>query len=373
MLIDGRARLDKRTKNLVKRLRPDDIAIIDHQDLDRVTAEALLDTQVKVVINASQFCSGRYPNTGPLLLINAGLVLIDKIGNKVFEKVSEGDRLMVKESSVYKDGKKVAQGKLLTFDSLDNLLKLARENITGEIDKFATNTLSYIQKEKGIVTAVQALPDLKVAMANKHCLIVVRGYDYKADLKMLKPYIRDIRPVLIGVDGGADALLEEGLKPDIIIGDMDSASDRALHLGTQLIVHAYNNGQAPGLRRLKKLKLEGSMLKASGTSEDVAMLLAYEKGAELVVLVGSHANMVEFLDKGRQGMASTFLTRLRVGDRLVDAKGVSKLYQARAKLGHLIVLLAAAMVAVLAIIITSPTVRNFMNLVFSRIQLTLGL
>lgn len=373
MLIDGRARLDKKTKNLVKRLRPDDIAIIDHQDLDRVSAEALLDSQVKVVVNASKFCSGRYPNTGPLLLINAGLVLIDNIGSKIFDSVDEGERLMIKESVVYKDGRKVAQGQLLTFDNLENILKQARENITDEIDKFATNTLAYVQKEKGVVTAVQELPQLKVDLANKHCLIVVRGYDYKADLKMLKPYIRDIHPILIGVDGGADALLEEGLKPDIVIGDMDSASDKALRSGAQLIVHAYKNGQAPGLERLKKLNLEGNVLKASGTSEDVAMYLAYEKGAELMVLVGSHANMVEFLDKGRQGMASTFLTRLKVGDRLVDAKGVSKLYQAKAKLGHLIIILAAAMVAVLAIITTSPTVRNFMSLVFSRIQLTLGL
>lgn len=373
MLIDGRARIDKKTKNLVKRLRPDDIAIIDHQDLDRVTAEALLDTKVKVVINASSFCSARYPNTGPLLLINAGLVLLDNVGDKIFTSVNEGDRLMIKQSVVYKDGRKIVNGKLLTFDNLENLLEKARSNITSEIDKFAVNTLSYVQKEKGIVTAVQELPYLKIALAKRHCLIVVRGYDYKADLKMLKPYIRDIKPALIGVDGGADALLEEGLVPDIVIGDMDSASDKALRSGAQLIVHAYKNGKAPGLQRLEKLGLEGSVLKAAGTSEDVAMLLAYEKGAQLLVLVGSHANMIEFLDKGREGMASTFLTRLKVGDRLVDAKGVSNLYQPKAHIGHLITLLAAAMVAVLAIITASPTVRNLMSLIFSRIQLTLGL
>lgn len=375
MLIDGTAKLDKKTKNLVKRLRPSDIAIIDHLDLDRVAAEALLETDVKVILNASAFCSGRYPNTGPLLLSKADVVLIENIGQEIFKTALEGQRLMVKtaDGEVYKDGNKIGQGDVLTAEKLQKVLRAAKDNISNEIDKFAVNTLSYVQKEKGIITAIGYLPELRTSLANKHCLIVARGYDYKEDLKMLRPYIRDIRPVLIGVDGGADALLEEGLKPDIIIGDMDSATDKALKSGAQLIVHAYKNGKAPGLSRLEKLSLEAKVLKAAGTSEDVAMLLAYEKGAELLVLVGSHANLVEFLDKGRQGMASTFLMRLKVGDRLVDAKGVNKLYQAKAKPSHLIIIAAAAMVAVLAIISTSPVVRNLISLVFSRIQLTLGL
>ncbi|TET54677.1 MAG: hypothetical protein E3J54_01650 [Actinobacteria bacterium] len=372
MLIDGRAKLDRRTKNLVKRLRQDDIAIIDHEDVDRVTAEALLATGVKVVLNKARFSSGRYPNTGPLLLIKAGLLLIDDIGPKIFNSVSEGDRLMVKEDAVFKDGEKIANGDILSQKKVESILAEAKNNVSKEIDKFAVNTLSYVQKEKGFVTSVQNLPDLDFDLTDRHCLIVVRGYDYKDDLKMLRPYIRDVRPILIGVDGGADAILAEGLKPDIIIGDMDSASDKALRAGRQLIVHAYKNGQAPGIERIKKLDLNADVLKAAGTSEDIAMLLAYEKGAELLVLVGSHANLVEFLDKGREGMASTFLMRLKVGDRLVDAKGVSKLYQAKAKFSYLIILLAAAMVAVLAIIFTSPNVRNILNLIFSRIQLTLG-
>jgi len=373
VLIDGRARLDKRTKNLVKRLREDDIAIIDHIDVDRVSAEALLATGVKVVVNAAPFCSGRYPNTGPLLLMKADLTLIDDAGAGIFDLVSEGERVMVKEGAVYKDGQKIAEGEVLTETALDEKLELAKKNISNEIDKFAINTLTYVQKEKGFVTVVQDLPELKISLAKRHCLIVVRGYDYKEDLKMLRSYIRDIKPVLIGVDGGADALIDEGLHPDIIIGDMDSVSDKALLSGAHLIVHAYQNGKAPGLKRVEELNLQADVLKAVGTSEDIAMLLGYEKGAELLVLVGSHANLVEFLDKGREGMASTFLMRLKVGDRLVDAKGVSKLYQPKTKIGHLIILLAAAMVAVLAVISTSPTVRNFINLVFSRIQLTLGL
>ena len=373
MLIDGTAKLDKKTKNLVKRLRPDDIAIIDHLDLDRVTAEALLETDVKLVINASSFCSGRYPNSGPYLLLKANVALIDNIGPEVFEAVDEGDRLMIKKGVIFKDGKELLSGEILNQDKLESVLEKAKENITDEIDKFAVNTLSYVQKEKGFFATIQELPQLNISLVNRHCLIVARGYDYKEDLKMLRTYIRDLRPVLIGVDGGADALLEEGSKPDIIIGDMDSASDKALKSGAQLIVHAYKDGKAPGSERLDKLGLKGSVLTAAGTSEDIAMLLAYEKGAELLVLVGSHANLVEFLDKGREGMASTFLMRLKVGDRLVDAKGVNKLYEARAKLSHLVILLGAAMVAVLAIISASPTVRNFISLIFSRIQLTLGL
>ncbi len=373
MLIDGTAKLDKKTKNLVKRLRSTDIAIIDHQDLDRVTAEALLETDVKVVINASSFCSGRYPNSGHYLLYKAGVVLIDNAGSTLFEKIHEGDRIMLKEGVIFRDGKPAAKGEVLSAEKIDSMYKQARANISDEIDKFAVNTLNFVQKEKGFITSVQDLPELRMSLTNRHCLIVARGYDYKEDLKMLKPYIRDVRPVLIGVDGGADALLEEGLKPDIIIGDMDSATDKVLRCGADLIVHAYKDGKAPGLTRLEKLGLSGKVLKATGTSEDIAMLLAYEKGAELLVLVGSHANLVEFLDKGREGMASTFLMRLKVGDRLVDAKGVNKLYQAKAKLGHLVTLLAAAMVVVFVIVSASPTVRNLISLILSRVELTLGL
>jgi uncharacterized membrane-anchored protein len=188
-------------------------------------------------------------------------------------------------------------------------------------------------------------------MGGRHVLIVVRGFDYREDLAHLRSYVRDIRPVLLAVDGGADALLEFGLRPDIILGDFDSVSDAALRCGAQLIVHSYRGGQAPGAARLESMGLEYDTFSPTGTSEDAAMLLAFEKGAELIVAVGTHVSMVEFLDKGRAGMASTFLTRLKVGQLLMDAKGVSKLYQSRIRKADLVFFLLAAMLCFVVVVV----------------------
>lgn len=368
MFYDGIAKLDKRTKNLVKRLRSDDIAIIDQEDLDRLMAEGLLKTKVQVIINVSAFSTGRYPNIGPMLLTSAGVHLIDNCP-EIFDKVLEGQRIMVKDAEIYKDGKLITKGKVQTALTLQSKMDKAKDGIAKELDKFAENTLSYMQKEKDFILEPQEIPDIKTKIDGKHVLIVVRGYDYEKDLRILNSYIRDVKPVLIGVDGGADALLKAGYKPHIIIGDMDSASDKALRCGAELVVHAYPDGRAPGLKKLKSLGLDGLIFKAAGTSEDIALIMAYDLGAELLVMVGSHANMIEFLDKGRDGMASTFLTRLKTGDRLVDAKGVNKLYQRKAKLSHLMIIVASALIALVVIIMASPTIQNYINLIIYRLRM----
>ncbi len=368
----GTAMLDRKTKNLAKRLKLGDIAIIDHVDLDRVTAESLIETGVTVVVNAASFISGRYPNVGPLLLASNGMYLIDSAGKDIFDRVKEGDEIVVRRDKIFCKGKIVTDGTVLTVPIIKEKMEKAKDNIGVELEKFATNTLYYMQKEKDLLLEGVKVPASIIDFSGRHALIVVRGYDYKADLRILRSYIREVKPVLIGVDGGADALLQEGYKPDIIVGDMDSVSDGALKSGAELIVHAYKDGSAPGLKRLEKLNLLSRLFNAPGTSEDIAMLLAYEKGADLLVAVGTHANLVEFLDKGRAGMASTFLVRLKVGERLVDAKGVNKLYQSKAKLSHLLVLIFAALATTVVIVMSSTTIRGFLRLAVLKIRLYLG-
>jgi len=372
MEYQGVAKLDKRTKNLVKRLKLGEIAIIDHIDLDRVTAESLLETRVGVVINASPFTSGKYPNIGPHLLSSKGICLIDNVGAEIFEKVKEGDKITVRGGRVFDNGKLVSEGEVLTAARTKEKIEKAKESLNIELEKFVTNTLQYVQKEKDLLLEGIQIPGIVTDFTNRHALIVVRGYDYKADLRTLKSYIREVRPILIGVDGGADALLEEGLKPDIIIGDMDSVTNKALESGAELIVHAYPNGKAPGLKRLEDLSLDTTVFKAPGTSEDIALLLAFEKGAELIVAVGTHIHLIEFLDKGRAGMASTFLVRLKVGSKLVDAKGVSKLYRSSVKISHLIVLLLAALTTFIVIVLASPTIRQLFRLIILNVRSILG-
>jgi uncharacterized membrane-anchored protein len=341
----GVVRLDRRTKNLTKRLKPGEIAVIDHVDLDRVSAEALVDCKVAAVVNVADSISGRYPNLGPEILVEAGIPLVDGIGREVFSVLHEGERVRLTDGILYRGEEVVAKGVVQDSASVAQLMDDARAGLSTQLEAFTANTLEYLRQERDLLLDGIGVPDVHTAMDGKHVLIVVRGYDYREDLVALRPYIREYRPVLIGVDGGADALVENGYVPDLIVGDMDSVKDETLKCGAEVVVHAYRNGHAPGSERLERLGVESIEFPATGTSEDVAMLLADSKGASLIVAVGTHNSLVEFLDKGRSGMASTFITRLRVGAKLVDAKGVGRLYRSRVSTFQVAALIAAGLFA----------------------------
>jgi uncharacterized membrane-anchored protein len=364
--IRGPARVDRRTKNLTKRLRPGDIAVIDHLDLDRVSAEALVGCRPAAVLNAAVSISGRYPNPGPGILLAAGLPLIDGLGDDVISGLQDGVAVRVDEGAVWVGDELLAQGVLQDEQTVKLAMDDARAGLAVQLEAFAANTMEFLRKERDLLLDGVGVPDIRTRVDGRHALIVVRGYHYREDLATLRPYIREYRPVLIGVDGGADAILEAGHRPDIIVGDMDSVSDSSLTCGAEIVVHAYRDGRAPGLRRVRDLGIEPVVFPATGTSEDVAMLLADEKGAELVVAVGTHATLVEFLDKGRPGMASTFLTRLRVGGKLVDAKGVSRLYRQRITNAQLLVLVAAGLLALGVAMASTPAGQTFYSLVGAR-------
>jgi uncharacterized membrane-anchored protein len=363
----GTARLDRRTKNLTKRLRPGDIAVIDHVDIDRVSADALVGTGVAAVVNAAQSISGRYPNLGPEILINAGIPLLDDVGKEVFAQLREGAQVHLEGNQLLtEDGAVAAEGTLHTPESVAAAMTEARAGLSTQLEAFAANTMEYMKRERALLLDGVGVPDVATQFDGRHALIVVRGYDYKEDLHALRSYIRDYRPVLIGVDGGADALIEAGYHPDMIVGDMDSVSDDSLTCGAEVVVHAYADGRAPGLARVEALGVPAITFPAAATSEDIAMLLADEKGATLIVAVGTHATLVEFLDKGRGGMASTFLTRLRLGGKLVDAKGVSRLYRSRISTTALVVLVLAALFAIGSTLAVSAVGRVYLDLLLDQ-------
>lgn len=346
----GPARVDARTKSLTKRLHAGDVAVIDHLDIDRVSAEALVACRPAAVLNAARSTSGRYPNLGPEILLEAGITLVDDLGPDVMA-IPEGHRIRVEGGTVLDGERLVAEGVEQTDVTVAAAMEEARAGLSVQLESFAANTMDYLRRERALLLDGVGVPDVSTKIDGRQVLIVVRGYHYKDDLVTLRPYIREYRPVLIGVDGGADAILEAGWKPDMIVGDMDSISDKALRCGAEVVVHAYRDGRAPGVSRVEELGVPYVLFPATGTSEDVAMLLADDKGAELIVAVGTHATLVEFLDKGRSGMASTFLTRLRVGGKLVDAKGVSRLYRQRIsnlQLGMLVVSGLLALIIALA-------------------------
>ena len=329
--LQGRAVLGKKTKAIVPRLDASSIPIIDHENLDRVTAETLVESGVGAVVNASRSATGLYPNLGPVILARAGVHVVDDVGGAVFERVSTGDEIEVSGGAVYRDGISIATGNYLDVEGAERLLGDAREVVGNALESFARNTVEFMLREKELLFSNLEVPrEVSRRIRGRHALVVVRGYDYREDLAALGPYLRDARPFVIAVDGGADALLESGRRPDLVFGDMDSVSDAGLRSAGSVLVHGYPGGEAPGLARVREAGVAGAtVLEAPGLSEDVAILLAEQCGAELIVAVGAHVGLTEFLDKGRKGASSTFLTRLRVGPKLVDAKGVSKLYPTR--------------------------------------------
>lgn len=357
----------------MKRLDATDVAVIHHLNLDRIAAEELVKCGVRGVINAAPSSDGSYPNVGPLTLVRAGVPLIDVVDSELFDKLSDGDSIALEGGSIRRGSEIVAEGRLLEVDELARELDDQRRRIDQALHDFTENTMSHIREEGELLSGTIDFPETRTVFRDHHALIVVRGPDHEKDLRALRAYIHDVRPVLIGVDGGADAIVREGMKPDMILGDMDSATEPTLRSGAELVVHAYPDGRAPGSDRLQELGLDFTVVPAAGTSEDVAMLMASEKGAELIVSVGAHFNLVEFLDKQRSGMSSTFLTRLRVGEKLVDAKGVSRLYNPGLALPQMAMFFGVAALLLVVVVLTTPALQDLFDLLWLKIKVLLGL
>ncbi len=371
--VRGIVRPGKRTKILTKSLHAGDIALIDHKDIDRVSGEELVRKGVSCVVNVAQSSSGEYPNVGPNLIADAGVHLLDVVGEPLFDLLEDGDEIVVRGGDVLKDGEVVARGEVQSREVVAAKYEQAKRQVGLALERFAENTMHHIRQESELLSGRLDLPELDTVFRDRHVLVVVRGVDHQRDLRALRTYIRDERPLLVGVDGGADALVQEGHRPDLIVGDMDSAHDGVLACGAELIVHAYTDGRAPGRERLQKLGLAHKIVAAPGTSEDIAMLMAAEEGASLIVTVGSHFNLVEFLDKNRKGMASTFLTRVRIGEILIDAKGVSRLYRPRPSNRALSGVLAAGVFALGVVIFASPALNNLVDLLWLKLKVIFGI
>jgi uncharacterized membrane-anchored protein len=372
--IQGLVRLGRKTKLLVKRLTSGNIAVIDHRDLDRVSAEDLITAGVAAVLNCRPSSTGAYPNMGPVLLIEAGIVLVDLEDDAIFKAVHDGDPVVVRKGEVFsRDGRVVARGVVQEPEAVRAATEERRREIGEALEKFAQNTIEHMLEERELLSGKIDLPHFDTDFRDRPALVVVRGVYHQRDLLALRPYIRDMKPALVGVDGGANAILEAGFKPDMIVGDMDSAAEKTLRCGAELVVHAYPDGRAPGRDYLQKLGLEHKVVPAPGTSQDIAMLIAAEKGAELIVSVGSQFNLVEFLDKNRRGMSSTFLTRLRIGEILVDAKGVSRLYRPRPGSAPVAMVAVVGLLALIATVLITPGLREVAELVWLKLRVLLGL
>lgn len=372
MVIFGRLKKHAKTKELIPKLNIGDIALIRHCDIDEVSAKALVASRIKAVINTEKSSTGQYPNPGPRILLDAGIYVLDAANPELFDLLDDGDVVEIRDREVFKEGKRVGRGIVLTHQRIEESRRMALENYPKVLEAFVENTLEYAKRELCLITGALDIPDIKTEMKGRHVVVVVRGKNYREDLLAIRSYVEEINPVLIGVDGGGDVLREFGYAPDMIIGDMDSVSDETLMCGAELVVHGYVDGRAPGMERIKALGLKAKVLRAPGMSEDIALLLAYEMGAELIVAVGTHSNMIDFLEKGRKGMASTFLVRVKIGSILVDAKGVSVLYKGYPRYAYLTQIALGALFPILGILLLSDSFQQLMRLVALKLQVMLG-
>jgi uncharacterized membrane-anchored protein len=374
--VGGPVRAGRRTKVLVKHLARGEVALIDHLDVDRVSAEELIAAGAVAVLNCSPSSSGSYPNLGPQLLVEAGILLVDLADDSLFDALGDGDEILVRSrgavGEVARKGQTLARGEVLDLARIRAETEARRREIGEALERFAHNTIEHMREERELLAGRIELPRFATDFRDRSTLVVVRGVGHQRDLRALRPFIRDMHPVIVAVDGGAETLLEEGLKPDMIVGDMDSAGEAALRCGAELVVHSYPDGRAPGRERLTELGVRFKLVPAPGTSQDLALLIAAEKGARLIVSVGSQFNLVEFLDRNRKGMSSTFLTRLRIGEILVDAKGVSRLYRPRPGLAPLLFVIVAGVIAMIAVVWMTPVLRAVVNLLWLKLQLLLG-
>ncbi len=345
----GTARVDRDIDRLLRRVCPGDIAVLDILDLDRITADALVDAEIAAVINASPSVSGRYPNLGPEVLLANGVTLIDETGTDVFKKIKDGSKVRLYNGGVYAGDRRLIRGTERTDEEIAELMQEAKSGLVAHLEAFAGNTIEFIRSESPLLIDGIGIPDVDIELRRRHVVVVADEDDAADDLKRLKPFIKEYQPVLIGVGSGADVLRQAGYRPQLIVGDPSNLSIEVLKCGAQVVLPADADGHAPGLERIQDLGVGAMTFPAAGSPADLALLLADHHGAALLVTVGHRANIETFFDRTRQDSnPSTFLTRLRVGEKVVDAKAVATLYHNRISGGAIALLILTMLLSVIA-------------------------
>ncbi|MDV7137187.1 putative cytokinetic ring protein SteA [Williamsia muralis] len=352
--ISGIARIDKNTKRLLSRVGPGDIVILDEVDLDRVTADALVAADVVAVVNASPSISGRFPNLGPELLAASGITLIDDVGVEVFKRIKDGAKIRIDEGGLYSGERRLAKGTELGEREIADLMIDAKTGLVDHLEAFSGNTIEFIRSESPLIIDGVGVPDVDIRIEGRHVVVVADGPDHVADLKRLKPFIKEYQPLMVGVEGGADTLMEMGYRPDLVVGDPEGMKSATLKSGAQVVLPADPDGHAPGLERIQDLGIGAMTFPAAGSAADLALLLVNHHEAALIVTVGHAASIDEFFDRSlRESNPSTFLTRLKVGPKLVDSKAVATLYRSRVSGAAVALLILAALTALIVAVLMS--------------------
>jgi uncharacterized membrane-anchored protein len=372
--VTGVARVDRRAGDLLRRIGPGDVVVLNKVDLDRRTADALVAAEVAGVVNAAPSISGRFPNLGPEVLVTAGIPLIDEVGAEALQGIKEGAKLRLHEDVVYAGERELAKGVRQTPESIADLMIEAKAGMSAQLEAFSANTIEFLRRERTLILDGVGMPKLYVPIKDREVLVVAPGRRNVAELRRLKRYLREHRPVLFGVEQGADALRAAGYTPQVIVSDPDLLSTDTLRCGAEVVIPAHADGHAPGLERIQDIGVGAVTFPSSGNPEDLALLLAEAHEATLVVTVGFHATLAEFLDRGRSGAnPSTFLTRLKLGSKLVAGTTVAMLHRSRVPFGAVLLLVLAVLLTGFVALGVSDAGRVYLDWVVNAWQHTVAL
>lgn len=368
--LTGTARVERRTRALLPRLRPGDVAVLDHLDMDQATAQALVDAGVCAVLNASAMISGRFPNLGPQVLTEAGILVLDHVEGAF--GIRDGAGVRIHGEVVFIDGEAVAMGREVDVHTVDREMDRARAGMGSQLESFTHNSAEFLRREEDLLLHGLGLPDPATRIAGRPVVVVVPGRGSRRRLDAIEAFVREQHPVLVGVDRGADLILDAGHRPDVVVlsntaGDADRPSAKALRAARDVVVRV-DRGSRLHSEQFERLGVRPLPLESSATTEDTALLLLASGSARLIVGVGLHASLEEVLDRQTPGLAGTYLTRLKMGHLLVDAASVHLLYSGRVRPRHVFLVLLAGLLALAAAVAVTPVGQEWLTALTDYLQ-----
>ncbi len=373
--VTGTARVGTPTSSVLPLLRPGDIAVIDHVDLDRDTATALVEAGVRAVVNAAPMISGRYANLGPEVLAEAGVLLVHQVGKDGIGRIQDDQQIRLLDGVVYAvlpDGQdeEIASGRAIDLDEVHHEMDRAHGDLVAHIDALAHPTGDSPRREQELLLGGRGLPDTTTQLAGRPVVVVART-DH-ADLQAIGPFVREQAPVVVAVGACANDLLGLSWAPDVVVvtagdpGSMPSAD--ALRVATDVVLMAPRGSSLAEQATIEAVASAPHLVDSSATAEDLALLLAYHHDAALIVGVGLGARLEDFLGGQSAARTSSFATRLKVGDRLVDAAAVRALYAGRPASGQVALVVLAGIVALIAAISVTPVGHDWAQNIVDYLQ-----
>lgn len=359
--LSGPLRIESTVRTLVRRLRPGDIAVVDILDLDRQSAQSLVAAKPAAVVDVQAAISGRFPTSGPQVLLDAGITLVDQVGSDILS-AQDGTEASITEGTIAIDGVPVASGRLVTDDVLAEVLVGASDGMRIQLANFTANALDQADSEADTILKGAGLPDVDVDvdMEGRHVVVVAPGAQHRKDLAAIKRYLRDHRPVIIAVGDAGDAALKYASSPDLIMGDLEGVSDDVLRSAGRVLIHEPSGGNA-GQARVDALGIAHGVVDSALSSTALAILLAQTRGADVIVTVGVEASLSDYLESVQTEVAGTFLARLQAGSRLVDAPALAHVYRHRYSAWTLLLMVVSGLVALGVAVAVTPSGRAWVT------------